>query len=328
MARKGKEPDQSAADAEADVEEMLAGMAGAEVSKGGARSSVQVGADGRAVAKVTATPPRPLLADPPAVTARSPATSEATVPSGLTTREESQSYEEARREAPAPPLQVASRKHGRMSLTAEFLTLAISDPWDRSFEKLRPGAFGGAFLAAPMLELLLAGRLKVQRDRFQVTEGPALAKSLEDLAAALDAHRDFPSLDAMRRIGRNELPDLVLPWKLRLQEAGILVLDAKGRVVQVADPDAQGALENRLTRILAGSGVVQAQDIVLLGLAQASGVLPRFVPQSALAFNEKRIKALLSGRDTLDYRVDSGLRNVQELALSTILAHVRTLMAP
>lgn len=305
--------DAASAAADADVEEALAGMEGAEVGRGAAPTSVSVGADGKASAPVR----KPIVTGVPA-----PANAVLAEPE----RVKPEPVKDVAALVPAPPMQVGSRRQARLSLTGEFMVLCVTDPWERSYEKLKAGTFGGALLAAPLLELVMAGRLRVQRDRFQPVEGAPLPRALEDLAAAVQEVTDLPTLDAMAKLGRRELPELLIPWKLRLADAGIFALDPKNRIVQVVDPDAQGALENRLMRVLAGSGVVQAQDTLLLGLAMYAKLLPRFVPSSALAFNEKRIRALLGGRDTLDYRVDSGVRGLQELAVSTILGHVPALM--
>ncbi|MHB8633766.1 MAG: GPP34 family phosphoprotein [Thermoplasmatota archaeon] len=230
-------------------------------------------------------------------------------------------------DAPAPPLDVGGRKQVRRSLTGDLLVLAMANPWNARFEKMKAGALGAAFVAAPMLELVAAGRLKVERDQFVVVPGPPLPTALEEVARELAA-APLPTKVALGRVARRLLPELLWPWKLRLEESGVLSLDRRGRVVRVVDEDAQGALENRLVRLLAGSGVIQAQDILLLGLAMASGLLPRFVPPSALPFNEKRIRALLAGRDTMDYRIDSALRGIQTAAVAAILDGVQSWMAP
>lgn len=325
----------AAAEAEADVEAELAAMDGAEVGKGSARATVEVGNDGRASASRSAAPSGTSGTGQTSAASGGPSGAPARV-QGRAAPAQAEMVEPERIKPepvldiaalkPAPPLQVGGRRQTRMSLTAEFMTLAITDPWESGHEKLRAGKFGGAFIAAPLLELVLNGRLRVQRDRFQVVDGPELPRALEELADAVRELGDLPALDAMAKLGRRELPELLVPWKLRLAEAGVVALDKKHRIIQVIDPDAQGALENRLMRVLAGSGVVQAQDIMLLGLAQASRVLPRFVPASALAYNEKRIRNLLAGRDVMDYRVDAGMQGLQHLAVTTILENVPKLM--
>jgi len=64
---------------------------------------------------------------------------------------------------------------------------------------------------------------------------------------------------------------------------------------------------------------------MLLGLVSSSGLLREMVPASAYEYNRKRIQALLSGRDTLSYRVDNAIRRVQDLALQTVLQDIRVL---
>lgn len=244
---------------------------------------------------------------------------------------------EAAQAAPSarPPAAVASlgRPMGQatdLSLPEQFLLVAIGPGWDDRMERARAGSQGGAIAGSLLLELALRGHLKVQRDRFQV-QGEVADPDLAAVASKVAELGDRASIEAMEKLCKG-LPRRIRPWKQRLGAKGL----ARERVwrhlgvlprseTHLLDADAQDQLVKRLLRILAGSGNPDAQSILLLALLDAAGLLETLVPSSTLPFNRKRLQALLSGRDTLGYAVDSQMRNVQDLALQTVLQNVRLL---
>jgi hypothetical protein len=253
---------------------------------------------------------------------------------------ESSGHEEAPLEEPAAaarPAAAAVRASRRitavnegLSLPEQFLLVALRPGWDDRMERARPGGKGTAIVGSLLLDLALRGGLKVQRDRFQATGADVDDPDLQRVAGELAALADLPSREAMRRLA-HKLTPRIRPWKQRLERRGMvrertwrhLGLFPRSTTVLV-DEEAQQKLVKRILRLLAGSGNPDAQSVLLLALMDASGLLEEMVPSSTLAFNRKRIQALLAGRDTLGYAVDSQLRQVQDVLVQTVLQNVKS----
>lgn len=246
---------------------------------------------------------------------------------------------EARAEAPVTAMRPAGvaqtppaslpKSPEHWDLATQFLVVAHGPGWDANAQKVRAGSYGGALVGALLLELNLQGRLGVQRGRLSVLEGAIEDPLYAEFARAVGEQKDRTSQVAMEKLGKR-LGKRLGPWKERLSAAGYATYTPKSflgmdRSAFAVRPDVQGVLTNRLTRILAGSGVVDARSIALLGLIEASGLLESLVPASALPFNRKRIKGLLSGRDTMGYKVDKSLQAASDTALQQILSDVRVL---
>jgi hypothetical protein len=234
--------------------------------------------------------------------------------------------EEPARRAPA-----VAQATGEVTIPEQFITIAIDGQWDERMERVKPGRLGAALAASVLLELAVHGKLRVQRDHFTVEEGSTGDADLDHFAEQVEELGPIPTEQVLRRLGRR-LTDRIRPWKARAARRGWLREDHRKflglfrrSTTTLLDQDVQGRLQNRLVRMLAGGGNPDVKSIALLGLIQSAGLLGQMVPSSALAFNEKRISLLLSGRDPLHYRVDTSVRQVQDLALRTILADVRKL---
>jgi hypothetical protein len=232
--------------------------------------------------------------------------------------------EETRRGAPA-----VAQATGDVTIPEQFLTIAIEGQWDDRMERVKPGRMGAALAGSVLLELAVHGKLRVQRDHFVVEEGATGDADLDGFAEQVRELGPIPTEQVIRRLGRR-LTDRIRPWKERAVRRGWLHEERRKflglfprSTTTLLDEEVQGKLQNRLVRMLAGGGNPDVKSIALLGLIQSAGLLGQMVPSSALAFNEKRISLLLSGRDPLHYRVDTSVRQVQDLALRTILADVR-----
>lgn len=220
---------------------------------------------------------------------------------------------------------------GEVTIPEQFLTIAIDGQWDDRMERVKPGRMGAALAGSVLLELAVLGKLRVQRDHFVVEEGTTGDADLDAFAAQVEALGPIPTAQVIRRLGRR-LTERIRPWKARAERRGWLREERRKflglfprSTTYVLDEEVQGKLQNRLVRMLAGGGNPDVKSIALLGLIQSAGLLGQMVPSSALAFNEKRISLLLSGRDPLHYRVDTSVRQVQDACLRTILADVKKL---
>ncbi len=218
-----------------------------------------------------------------------------------------------------------------LSLPEQFLLVAYRPGWDDKMTKARPGAQGAALVGSLLLELALRGVLKVQRGRFTIDETDELSDDLSAFAQQVRELGPITTQVAIERLSKG-LPERLRPWVQSLEQRSILREQRTRRLGILArselillDQNAKDRLENRLVRTLAGGGNPDARTIMLLGLVSASGLLRDLVPASAYDFNRKRITALLSGRDTLSYRVDNSIRRVQDMALQTILQDIRVL---
>lgn len=226
---------------------------------------------------------------------------------------------------------VAAVPRGEVSIPEQFLTIAIDGQWDDRMERVQRGRMGAALAGSVLLELAVHGKVRVQRDHFVVEEGTTGDADLDHFAAQVAELGPIPTEQVVRRLGRR-LTDRIRPWKQRAAARGWLREDRRKflgvfprSTTTILDEDVQGKLQNRLVRMLAGGGNPDVKSIALLGLLQAAGLLPQMVPSAALAFNEKRISLLLSGKDPLHYRMDTSTRQVQDLALRVILGDVRRL---
>jgi hypothetical protein len=233
--------------------------------------------------------------------------------------------EEAEAEPPAPKPIPA-----QWSLPEEFLTVALREGWDDRMEKAKAGRMGAALAASMLLELTLAGRLRLHLDRFDVTGEPTGDEALDAFAQEVQALSEHRAVDSFEHLAKKSTKHLA-PWRNRLAERGIVHVDRRlwlgflPRVrTNVADPEAKARLENRLQRTLVG-GTPDVRTILLLGLIESAGLLSEIIPLGAMAFNRKRIKSLLAGRDSLGYRVDPGIQELQGPLIETLLGQVRIL---
>lgn len=218
---------------------------------------------------------------------------------------------------------------GGFSLPEQFLLVAWREGWDDRMYKPRAGSQGGALVGALLLELAVRGRLRVQRDRFVVSNEKTNNRHLDAFAEEVRRVGQLTTQTAMGNLARG-LGKRLKPWIHGLEQRGVLRertwrhlgLFKRSELV-LLDPELKMKLENRLIRTLAGGGNPDGRTITLLGLIDAAGLLPDLVPEQALAFNKKRIHGLVTGRDVLHYRVDPAVKRLQELAVQTILKNVQ-----
>ncbi|MEK6985249.1 MAG: GPP34 family phosphoprotein [Candidatus Thermoplasmatota archaeon] len=216
-----------------------------------------------------------------------------------------------------------------LSLPEQYLLIAMGEGWDDRIEKYRVGAHGPAIVGALILDLALRGRLRIQRDRFEVLDGRVGDADLAAIADRLRQLQGVPSAEAMRRLGAGDLTGVIRPWKNRLAARNLvrertwrhLGLFKRSETTLIA-PDAQTKLENRLVRLLSG-GTADGQSICLMGLIDAAGLLPNLVPSAALPFNRARIQGLVAGRDKLGYLIDRDFKGMQEVLVATVLRNVK-----
>lgn len=234
---------------------------------------------------------------------------------------------------PAPPARVPDAPQIRgLSIPEHFLLLAMEDGWDERTEKAKPGHLGGGLTGALVLELVLHGAVKVQRDRF-VLQDADLDDATEAVAAKLQQFAQLPSLRAMAELAK-WLPQLLPAYKDRMARRGLIEHKAWRHLglayrsqTALLDPDAQERLRNKLARAIAGGGRPDAPTILSLGLLEASGLFGLVVPEGAQAYNRKRLNGLLGGKDVMGYKVDDQLKGIQEMAVRTVLDNVRVMTA-
>lgn len=214
-----------------------------------------------------------------------------------------------------------------------FLLLAADGQWDERMEKNKEGAYGGALAGAILLELLMAGAIQVQRDRFiptgTVPDDPSLYAALDRLRRVRDKKGDLATLRMMGELAKWNR-ELLRPYKDSLAARGLAEHGDRRHLgvfyrswLQVTDVDAQERLQNRLRRAIAGGGTPEPHSVLLLGLLDASGQFGTVVPDEAADYNRKRLNGLLGGRDIMGYKVHPDLKALQEVAVRTILANVR-----
>lgn len=232
---------------------------------------------------------------------------------------------------PAPPAKLSEPAAPRgLSIPEHFILLALEDGWDERRERTGPDGLGGALVGALLLDLVLQGKVHVQRDRFTLTDQTVDAAAAP-VAAKLASLASQPSLQVMRNLAKG-LPQLVPAYKDRLQARGLIEHRAWRHLglfyrsqTALLDADAQERLRSKLARAIAGGGRPDAPTILSLGLLEASGLFGIIVPEGAQAYNRKRLNGLVAGKDVMGYKVDDELRGVQEMAVRTILDNVRTL---
>lgn len=230
---------------------------------------------------------------------------------------------------PAPPARMPETSAPRgLSIPEHYLLLTVENGWDERREKVRPGGLGGGLTGALLLELVLQGKLRIQRDRFHVTDVP-VDDDAHAVAERMKAWQDQPSLVAMGNLAK-QLRHLLPAYKARMARRGLiehrewkhLGMFPRAQVALV-DSDAQDHLRNKLARAIAGGGRPDAPTILSLGLLEASGLFGLVVPEGAQAYNRKRLNGLLAGKDVMGYKVDDELKGVQEAAVRAILDNVR-----
>lgn len=230
---------------------------------------------------------------------------------------------------PAPPARIDTAPRG-LSVPEQYLLLTLEDGWDERRERIGPGSLGGALVGSLVLDLILQGKVRVQRDRFQVTD-----VSVDDAGHAVSAKlaqwTDLPSLQALKELGK-WLPQLLPAYKDRMAARGLLEHRSWRHLglfyrsqTALLDVDAQERLRNKLGRAIAGGGRPDAPTILALGLLEVSGLFGLVVPEGAQPYNRKRLNGLLAGKDVMGYKVDDELKGMQEIAVRTVLDNVRIL---
>ena len=228
---------------------------------------------------------------------------------------------------PAPP--------SGLSIPEMFILAVNEGGWDERIEKAKPGRLGAALSGAVVLELLVRGRVLVQRDRFTVVgepgDDPAVEAAVAKLRSIRERKGDLGSLPHMRRFAKWNR-EMLEPFKERLAGRGLVRHGHRMHLgvlyrshVDLLDEDAQERLRNKLRRAIAGGGTPEASSILLLGLLDACGLLALIVPDEAMDYNRKRLNGLLGGRDIMGYKVDPQLKALQEVAVRTILQNVRAM---
>lgn len=251
-----------------------------------------------------------------------------TLPVGRKARGEPEEAKHVLQLDPAPPARIEAAAPRGLSIPEHFLLLALEDVWDERRERATSGNLGGALVGALLLELVLQDKIRVQRDRFQVTEA-----AVDDAASAvvqiIKPLQDRPSLQVMGALAK-ELPELLPPYKARMAARGLIEHRAWRHLgmfyrsqTALVDEDAQERLRSKLARAIAGGGRPDAPTILSLGLLEASGLFGVVVPEGAQAYNRKRLNGLLAGKDVMGYKVDDELKAMQEMAIRTILDNVR-----
>lgn len=216
------------------------------------------------------------------------------------------------------------------SLPEEFLLVALHEGWDDRDEKVKAGKHGASLAASLLFELVVHDRLRLHLDRYQIVGEPTGDPALDHFAKEVELVGHQKAQTALELLGR-KAGRHISPWRGRLHKRGIareehwrfLGVIPRSRTL-ITDNEAKAKLENRLQRTLVG-GTPDVRTILLLGLIDAAGLLPEIIPAGALAFNRKRINALLTGRDTLGYRVDPGMSKLQGALVHGLLRDVRTL---
>jgi hypothetical protein len=258
---------------------------------------------------------------------------------------EGETYEDAKparvKDEPITPEEAAARAAAANAAAAEefgfsipeaFLLLANGGGWDERAEKNREGSFGGALAGALVLELLMRGHVMVQRDRIVVTgdpDDPALAAVVQRLRRIREKKGDLASLQQLGLLAKANR-ELLTPFKQSLADKGIADYGSRKHMglfhrswVTIVDEGAQERLQNRLRRAIAGGGTPEAASILLLGLLDATRLFDTVVPDEAADYNRKRLNGLLGGRDIMGYKVDPGLKALQEIATRSVLNNVR-----
>lgn len=228
---------------------------------------------------------------------------------------------------PAPPARIETAPRG-LSVPEQFLLLTLEGTWDERRERNKPGGLGGALAGALLLDLLVQGKVRVQRDRFQLT-GTEVDDAAGKVADKLALWADRPSQQVMQELAK-WIPQLLPPYKQRMQARGLLEARQWRHLglfyrsqTALVDVEAQERLRNKLGRAIAGGGRPDAATILALGLLEACGLFGLVVPEGAQAYNRKRLNGLLAGKDVMGYKVDDELRGMQEMAVRTILDNVR-----
>lgn len=230
---------------------------------------------------------------------------------------------------PAPPHRIPDMAAPKgLSIPEHYILLALEGTWDERIEKAKAGALGGGLTGALLLELVLNGAVKVQRDRF-VLDNADLDDATEAVARKLQQYDRLPSLQAMGELAK-WLPQLLPAYKDRMMARGLIEHKQWRHLgllyrsqTALLDQEAQERLRNKLARAIAGGGRPDAPTILSLGLLEASGLFGLVVPEGAQAYNRKRLNGLLAGKDTMGYKVDDQLKGIQEIAVRTILDNVR-----
>lgn len=167
------------------------------------------------------------------------------------------------------------------------------------------GALEGSAVTAPFAlaaavagDLLRLGRVRVDGDRLEPTEGAPLDNgALDGLLAAL---RDHPEVRPITQLARGVTAHraLVAPAGARLVALGMLELDEQTllwvfRKVRFRERDGgpERTLRRRLGRALA-AGEGDEDCCVVLGIVAALGLLPLLAEQEGWAVDPARLRAL------------------------------------
>ncbi len=198
--------------------------------------------------------------------------------------------------------------------------LLLNQGWDG-----RTKGPGRAMAAAAILELGLGSNVRVQGGKIEVI-APATDTVLEGFAQKLAALGRPTPTEALAKLDGAPL----LPFLQRLQERGQVRLATRKTLglfpkteALLLDRDGATRTEQKIIRVMVG-GTPEAEVILLLGVAEAAGLLSSFMAPGALASSQKRIRGLLTGRDTLGYLVDRRFKAMQGALVEGVLGALRS----
>jgi hypothetical protein len=221
-----------------------------------------------------------------------------------------------------------------MLIAEEFLLLALDDVSGRSkvsIQTLEP-ALGGALLA----ELALLERVGVSphtagwRERGRITltsavptDDPELDRVLDELSVRKGTRvKDLISPVSTRRITKGVLNRLLT----RLAAEGVLTAD-RGTLLGVipttrwhpSDPEPEEELRGRLQSALVGGAVPTGRTVALIGLLEATSLLPKVVLADNVRALRRRAKELAEGDWAAD-AVRDAIEQVGSVVAVTVVA--------
>lgn len=186
-----------------------------------------------------------------------------------------------------------------LTLTEEILMLMLDDATGRLVDGAAP-AGELAIVAAALMELALAGRIDTDTEHLFVTSVEPTGDAVLDevLFRIAAAPEELPSGGWMLRLGG--LAPQLREWLFeRLALHGILraeglvfTWETGGRSLGKLAGEAEREVKARLTELLLGDAIPDPRDALLLGLAEATGLLPHVLPPDLLAPAGPRIAAV------------------------------------
>ncbi len=205
-----------------------------------------------------------------------------------------------------------------LSMLEEVVLLAVDEKTGR-LRSTRPTGTGYALAGAVFFDLALARRIDTDTERVQVVSTEPTGDPVQDkVLKALSAHPELPTVsDWIKALSQyheefenHALDSLIKRGVLRHEVTKLLWIIETERLA-VADQAPQLDVKARLAQTILTDSIPEARDIMLVSIAEASGLLEYVLSRNQLESRRQRI-ATLCHLETISREVGDAIARLND----------------